>query len=409
MNQDVLNYVLIGSLLIIMMINALILMRILNFKSNNEFVKKTLENHTFNQQTFYMNMQKSISEDFSKLRESLLLNVSKFNDQTVKEILSLQNKLNSDLYQNFERLNRNINQQMDQINERVELRLSEGFEKTTKTFNNVLERLSKIDEAQKKIESLSTNIISLQDILTDKKSRGTFGEIQLKQIFSSIFGDNNKKVYELQKKLSNGNIVDAILFTPEPLGNICVDSKFPLENYKRMIDKTYFNHEEAEKLFKQDVKNHINAIKNKYIVANETADSAIMFIPAEAVFAEINAYHQDLVEFSQKSKVWIASPTTLMFLLTTVQVILRNVERDKYASVIQEELNKLGVEFKRYKDRWDRLSRNIDQVSRNVKELYTTSDKIEKHFDLISNVDFKNESIHDQIEINLNENEEEES
>jgi DNA recombination protein RmuC len=412
--EQLILYVLIGISVLILIFNLILIIKINTMNSLNKDNKRELNDYKFSQQTHYMNMQKTLNEEFSVLKENIMGHINKYNERTVKEILTFHNKMNYDIYQfkdtiqkemfsNFEKINRNMNENLEKMNDKVDMRLNEGFERTNKTFNSVLERLSKIDEAQKKIESLSTNILSLQDVLTDKKARGTFGEVQLKQILTSIFGENNKKIFELQKQLSNNKIVDAILYTPEPLGNICIDSKFPLENYKRMINRESSEYEqvESEKLFKQDVKNHINAIKDKYILPNETSSSAIMFVPAEAIFAEINAYHSDLIEYSQKTNVWIASPTTLMFLLTTVQVILRNVERDKYAKVIHDELNRLGTEFKRYKERWDRLSKNIDQVSRNVKELYTTSDKIERHFDSISKVDLKKLDIEDPITLDL--------
>ena len=132
---------------------------------------------------------------------------------------------------------------------------------------NILERLSRIDEAQKKIDSLSTNIVSLQDVLTDKKSRGTFGEVQLNHILSVVFGEKNNKIFELQKKLNNSAVADAVLYIPEPVGMLCIDSKFPLENYQRMIDMN--NPDSARKQytkdFKANVKKHINDISTKYI------------------------------------------------------------------------------------------------------------------------------------------------
>lgn len=166
-----------------------------------------------------------------------------------------------------------------------------------------MERLSKIDEAQKKIDNLSTDIVSLQGILTDKKSRGIFGEINLKHILVSVFGEKNDKIYKLQYTLPNSYIADAMLFTPEPLGTIAIDSKFPLENYQIMVDKNNSNAERnnAEKQFKIDVKKHIDAISSKYIIPGLTSNQAIMFLPAEAIFAEINAYHSDLVEYAYKN------------------------------------------------------------------------------------------------------------
>jgi DNA recombination protein RmuC len=385
-NETIIIIVLLSILLIISLI---LLFKQLSVRRYDLNYFKEINDFKLTEQKQFLQMQKSISDDFALLRENIVVNINKYNEQTVKEILTFHNKIKTDLYDFKNQIQKELSDSLEKINYKVEMRLNEGFEKTAKTFNNILERISKIDEAQKKIESLSVNIISLQDVLTDKKSRGTFGEIQLKQILVATFGENNHKVYQLQKKLSNDKICDAILHTPEPLGSICIDSKFPLEHYQKMMDKTLSSDEilSAEKLFKQDVKKHIDDIRNKYIIPNETADSAIMFIPAEAIFAEINAYHQDIINYSQQAQVWIASPTTLMFLLTTVQVILQNIERDKYSAVIHDELNRLGTEFKRYKERWDKLSRSIDQVSRNAKDLYTTSNKIEKHFNSISNVD----------------------
>jgi len=312
-----------------------------------------------------------------------------FRDNTTKSINDSNNKLTESLNNNFTSLTGKISESLDKINMRVEERLNEGFEKTNKTFVNILERLSKIDEAQKKIDSLSNNIISLQDVLTDKKSRGTFGEVQLNHILISIFGEKNDKVYELQKKLSNDTIADAVLHIPEPVGMLCIDSKFPLENYQRMIDKsiTEMERKQYEKDFKTNVKKHINDISSKYILQGITSEQAIMFIPAEAIFAEINAYHQDLIDYAGDKKVWMASPTTMMSVLSTVQVVLRNMEREKYASIIHEELNKLGKEFKRYKNRWDSLARDIKRVSEDVDTINITSNKIEKKFENISKVD----------------------
>lgn len=318
-----------------------------------------------------------------------------FQEGTSKYINESNIKLAESLTNNFNTLTKRIDDNLNNINKRVDERLNEGFEKTNKTFANILERLSKIDEAQKKIDSLSTNIVSLQDILTDKKSRGTFGEIQLNNILISIFGEGNDKIYQIQKKLSNGNITDAVVYIPEPVGTLCIDSKFPLENYQRMIDKNIseFERTQSEREFKINIKKHINDISSKYIISGETSEQAVMFIPAEAIFAEINAYHQDLIDYANSKKVWLASPTTLMSVLSTVQVILKNMEREKYSSIIHSELNKLGEEFKRYKTRWDALAKDIKKVSDDVEHINITSNKIEKKFNSISMVEIDNENI----------------
>ena len=322
--------------------------------------------------------ESNITERLGKLETTL-----------IKELSSFKNDTKDDLHNNFDKLNEKIDYRLNLINEKVNERLDVNFEKTNKTFQNVLERLSKIDEAQKKIDNLSSDIVSLQSVLTDKKSRGIFGEVNLKHIMSNVFGEKNDKVYKLQYLLPNGTIVDCALFAPEPLGLIGIDSKFPLENYQLMVDKNIdeTKRKEALKQFKIDMKHHIDDISNKYIIEGVTNDQAILFLPAEAIFAEINAYHQDIIDYSYNKKVWITSPTTLISTLTTLQIIIKNIERDKYASVIQKELSLLSSEFGRYKERWDKLSKSIDTVSKDVKEIHTTTDKITKRFNSINQVE----------------------
>ena len=319
--------------------------------------------------------------------EEITLRLGKFETDLTKEMGEFKFSFSKSLGQDFKELNETIEKRLNYINDKVNERLDANFEKTNKTFASILERISKIDEAQKKIDGLSNDIISLQSVLTDKKTRGIFGETNLQYILESIFGKNDM-IYRMQYQLSNKSIADAILFAPKPLGTIAIDSKFPLEHYQIMtnieLDKTI--RDNATKLFKADVKKHIDAIKDKYIIEGETAGEAIMFLPAEAIFAEINAYHSDLIEYSYKSKVWITSPTTLMSTLTIINMILKNMERDKYAKIIHEELNKLGVEFNRYKERWDKLSRSINTVSKDVEDIHTTTEKITKRFASINNV-----------------------
>lgn len=317
--------------------------------------------------------------------------LGRFETNLTKEIGDFKLDFSGRLRSDFDKLNENVERKLLEIYDRVNQQLDQSFEKTNKTFHSVLERLTKIDEAQKKIDGLSTEIVSLQSVLTDKKTRGIFGEVNLNYILTSVFGENNKSIYEVQYKLPNGMIADAVLFAPSPLGTICIDSKFPLENYERMTnrDLTSEARELALKQFKKDVKKHIDAIHDKYIIAGVTASEAILFLPAEAIFAEINAYHPDLLHYAYQKKVWITSPTTLMSTLTTIHMIIKNMERDKYAKVIQEELVKLSVEFDRYRSRWSDLSNHIDTVTKDVKALNITSDKIAKRFDSIQNADVK--------------------
>ena len=364
---------------------------------NNQLLSK---NHTENSQLLTESMNNAI--------QKLSMGLSENNTVLTGVMTENNNQLIKNINENFEKLNQKMENRLDFMNTKVEERLSKGFEETTKTFGNVLERLSKIDEAQKKIEALSSNVVSLQDVLTDKKSRGIFGEVQLYQILASVFGEKNDKLYQKQYKLSNGTIVDSIIFTPEPLGNIAVDSKFPLENYRKMYNNelSQIERKNARKDFVNDLKKHIDVISSKYIIKNETSEQAVLFLPAEAIFAEINAYHTDIIEHAYKKNVRIASPTTLISVLTVIQVITTNMERDKYASVIQHELEKLNIEFGRYQTRWNSLQKDIEKVSKDVKDITTTSNKISKRFTEISNVKFdkKSDNLFKTVQSQITEN-----
>ena len=330
-----------------------------------------------------MSLLKNINE--SNITERL----GKLEVAMMKEMGNFKNDLSRNLNQDFLALNEQLEKRLIAINERVNERLDENFDKTNKTFMNVIERLSKIDEAQKKIETLSTDIVSLQSILTDKKTRGIYGEINLKHILTSVFGERNDNIFRLQYTLSTGVIADSVVFAPEPLGTIAIDSKFPLEHYQLMVDKKLSQEvrDSYEKQFKMDMKRHIDAISSKYIIPGETAEQAILFLPAEAIFAEVNAYHQDIINYAYRKKVWITSPTTLISTLTVVQMIIKNMERDKYTSIIHDELNKLGLEFARYKELWDKLARSIQTVNKDVENVSITTEKITKKFETINRVE----------------------
>lgn len=327
---------------------------------------------------------------FKNINESNITErLGKLEVNMMKEMGEFKNDLSRTMNEDFTKLNEQVEKRLLMINEKVNERLDRNFEKTNKTFMNVIERLSKIDEAQKKIDNLSTDIVSLQSILTDKKTRGIFGEVNLKHILTSVFGEKNDNIFRLQYTLSTGVIADSVLFAPEPLGTICIDSKFPLEHYQMMVDKKLSPEmrENYERMFKMDMKKHIDAISSKYIIPGETTDQAILFLPAEAIFAEVNAYHSDIINYAYKKRVWITSPTTLISTLTVIEMIIKNLERDKYSSIIHEELNKLGLEFARYKERWDKLARSIQTVNKDVENVSITAEKISKKFASINKVE----------------------
>ena len=302
-------------------------------------------------------------------------------------------ELSKSLLANSEQLSKRMNeltsttkQELTDISKQVEQRLSDGFDKTTKTFTDILKRLALIDDAQKKITELSSNVVSLQEVLADKRSRGAFGEVQLNSLIRNVLPEQS---FSLQHTLSNGKVADCMLFLPAPTGNVVIDSKFPLESYRKMADNTLGDHDRksAERQFKLDIKKHINDISDKYLINNETADGAVMFIPAEAIFAEIHAHQSDLVDYANKKRVWLTSPTTLMAILTTARSVLKDEATRQQIHIIQAHLSDLGQDFNRFKTRFANLAKHIDQAATDVKQIHTSANKITNRFEKIEQVE----------------------
>ena len=291
-----------------------------------------------------------------------------------------------ELGKRVEGLTRTTDGRLQEISGQVEKRLSEGFEKTTETFVRVLEHLSRIDEAQKRITELSSNVVSLQEVLTDKRSRGAFGEVQLAGLVSNIMPEGS---FALQQTLSNGTRVDCLLSLPEPTGNVPIDAKFPLESFQAMMDNDLpeTDRARAQRQFRQDIRKHIRDIADKYLIPGETADGAVMFLPAEAIFAEIHAHYPELVEEAQRARVWLVSPTTLMAVLTTARAVLKDDATRKQVHVIQDHLRKLSADFGRFRQRMDRLAVHIRQAHDDVAQVNTSAKKISARFQDIDQVE----------------------
>jgi DNA recombination protein RmuC len=289
----------------------------------------------------------------------------------------------------IDNLAKSVDGRLEQIGGKVSERLDEGFKKTNQTFIDVMARLATIDEAQKKIDGLTTNVVSLQELLGDKRSRGAFGEVQLEALVRNVLPVNS---FAMQYTFSNGTRADCALFLPDPTGTVAVDSKFPLENYHRMMDSKLSDADQllAEKQFKLDVKKHVDDIANKYIISNVTSDGAVMFIPAEAVFAELHAYHHDVIEYAMNKRVWVVSPTTLMAVLNTARAVLKDVETRKQVHVIKEELGKLSKDFGRFDQRMKKLADNIRQAHENAQDVHISSQKISQRFAQIERVELAN-------------------
>ncbi len=285
-----------------------------------------------------------------------------------------------------DQLARVTGERLDGIGAKVESRLSEGFEKTTATFHDVLRRLALIDEAQKRITELSANVVSLQEVLADKRARGAFGEVQLNALVADVMPPS---AYALQHTLGNGRRADCVLFLPEPTGTIAIDAKFPLESFQRMNDPDTAEVERkaAERQFRSDVRAHVKAIAERYIVPGETSDGAIMFVPAEAVFAEIQGRHPEVVQEAQRARVWLASPTTLLAILNTARAVLKDEATRRQVHVIRRHLAELARDFDRFRERMDRLATHMDRTNRDVQQVHTSARRISRRFETIEQVE----------------------
>ena len=301
-------------------------------------------------------------------------------------------KATTTLTQSIESLSKIVDARLEEIGGKVSERLEEGFKKTNETFMSVIARLATIDEAQKKIDGLTVNMVSLQDLLGDKRSRGAYGEVQLEGLVRNVLPESS---FKMQYTFANGSRADCALFLPEPTGTVAVDSKFPLENYHKMFDARLNDAEQllAEKQFKLDVKKHVDDIASKYIIPNVTSDGAVMFIPAEAVFAEIHAYHPEVIDYAMNKRVWIVSPTTLMAVLNTARAVLKDVEMRKQVHIIKDELGKLGKDFERFDSRMKKLADNIRQAHENAQDVHITSQKITRRFAQIERVELQDAPI----------------
>jgi DNA recombination protein RmuC len=272
-----------------------------------------------------------------------------------------------------------INDSISSLTSKVEQQLLDGLLRSHTTFTDIVARLTTIDDAQKNLSNLSSDVLSLQEILIDKRARGAFGEVQLANIIHNLIPASK---YALQYQLSNGTRCDCILFLPEPTKNLVIDSKFPLENYQRFTNFNASTEEKARarKSFVQDIKKHIGDIASKYIIPTETSDGAIMFIPAESIFAEIHDHYPELVEFAHSKHVWLASPTTMMAILTAASSAIKDSQTQKNVHIIKTQLQHLHIEFLRFNERMEKLSKHISLAHEDVQKVAISAQKITARF-----------------------------
>ncbi len=323
------------------------------------------------------NKGSNFSDDFENLKEGQLKLAG-----IIENLVKNQNSGNANIVANMEG-------RLSEVQKQIFESLSGSATKTAESLGALQERLVAIDKAQANLEKLSGNVLGLQDILSNKQTRGVFGEIQLKDIVSKALPPDT---YDFQVLLNNGKRVDCMIYLPNPTGPIAIDSKFPLDSYDNLrISKNEIEKKRAIQDFKKSIRFHINSISEKYIIEGETADGAIMFLPSEAIYAELHANFSDVVREGFSKRVWIVSPTTCMATLNTIRGILKDATLKENSSKIRENLNHLFKDVSRLGDRIENLDKHFYLASKDLEEVKVSAKKVTSRADKFEALDFGEE------------------
>ena len=323
------------------------------------------------------------------IEASLAKEMVQVNETNNQKLERFQTNIIETMTKRFESINLQLGEKMKEINQKVEDKLKEGFQGTSETMAQVRERLKVIDEAQKNMENLSKDVVSLRNIMEGNQSRGQYGEYQLNMVLHNVFGDTvgcYQEQYTI-KKVKDGDDVraDAVVFMPEPNKMICIDSKFPFQDYERLMkEEDESNKEEYKRLFASAVKKHITVIKDKYIIEGKTAPEALMFIPNDGVFAYIHQGLLDVVDYAREKRVILTSPSTLPAILVTINMVRIEAERAKNVKEISKQLDALGKQFTLFSNEWTQLSRQLDTATKTREKLDSRVSRITNKFDAIS-------------------------
>ena len=338
-------------------------------------------------------LQNSLKKDIEIAVKQEMISISEQQSKNLEmnneKLERFQKNIVESLNTRFEHINTQLAEKIAELNQKVENKLKEGFQSTSETMAQVRERLKVIDEAQKNMEVLSKDVVSLRNIMEGNQSRGQYGEYQLQMVLLNVFGDT-AGCYQEQytiKKVKDGNDVraDAVVFMPEPNKMICIDSKFPFQDYERLFNaESEEEKERYKKEFARAVKQHITTIKDKYIIEGKTAPEALMFIPNDGVFAFIHHDLQDVVDYAREKKVILTSPSTLPAILVTINMVRIEAERAKNVREISKQLAILGKQFEMFAKEWDSFSRQLETASKTREKLDSRVSKITNRFDAIS-------------------------
>lgn len=317
-------------------------------------------------------IQTNIQAEIIKIKGEFLTE----NNSQRNSMAEFERTINKQITESFSQLNEILVQRIKDINEKVNTSIQGGFEKTTQAYQSLSEQLQIIEQARMNIQNLSTEVVSLKNVLENNQNRGKFGEFTLERILFSVFGDAKSGIYDFQYALKDGMEIndrpDAVVFLPEPNYLICIDSKFPFQEYRSIIEsQTQEERELSKKGFASAVKKHITDVKNKYIIKGKTASQALLFIPSDALFGFIHGELENVVQYARESNVILTSPSTLQPILATMNMVRVQYERNKNIQFITQALDKLSKEFSKFAEDWRKFSEGVNQ-------LYTKKDNFEQ-------------------------------
>lgn len=353
---------------------------------------RQLEQNFFtNTQQSLMHLSTSLMDQLMKMTKQSGADISDFRLKVNEHLSGFQEKMTDRFNQEFKSLMDTFQSQMTQINIKVEARLDKGFRDANATFIDIAKRVEVIDHAQENIKKLSEEMVSLQTILSNNQSRGAFGEYQLNQLLSSVYGQNNN-LYQTQYTIKSGQKsvrADAVIFMPKPNAMIAIDSKFPYATYAKLFSEDGLSKEEETNLISQfgrEVKKHITDIASKYILPPDTVDYAIMFVPSDGILSLLHSKLQNVVHYAREKSITIVSPTTLVPLLSSFKAFVIDYERSMNMERINQELLKLGRDFKIFDQEWQKLNRSIQTVKNDSDKIDVRVDKMTSKFERIKDV-----------------------
>ncbi len=390
---DIVIYILIALLALVLVGIVVLLLIILKRKSEDKDPLKKDDQQSIGEiKAKIDNIDRQVEKTVEVVMAKEMVKLTKeFGNNTEKSSQNLshfQSEVTEFLTKRIESLNKQLDEKIAQLDKKVDDKLKEGFKGTSESMAQVRERLQAIDDAQKQMEGLGKEVVSLKNVLEGNQTRGQYGEYQLSMVLHNVFGDTTG-CYEEQytmRKVKDGDDVraDAVVFMPEPNKMIAIDSKFPFQDYKRIFEaENDEQKEELKKEFAAAVKKHITAIKDKYIVENKTAPEALMFIPNDGVFAYIHQELQDVIEYAREKRVILTSPSTLPPILVTINMVRIDSERAKNAKEISKQLAKLGKDFEMFGREWEQLSRQLETATRSREKLDSRVSKITGKFESI--------------------------